>query len=108
MTEIWLGRAIIEAPTYREPYTDMVEFMYERQNWYYVIKYGRLATTIKVRTMDYLCEPKSWGTYLYDVLSIAYWNTGNKKDAIEYCKQALEKDPKNERLLGNLAFMEGN
>ena len=107
-SEIWFGRAIIEAPNYREPYTDMAEFMYGQDNWYYVIKYALLAKKITERTLDYLCEPKSWGSFLDDLLSVSYWNMGNKEEAIAFCKKALSLDAKNERIKKNLAFMEGN
>lgn len=103
--ELWAYRAIAEAPEYRESYMNIIEYLYDSRQWNSLIYYANLALNIKTRPMAYLCEPKSWSEYLNDVLSIAYWNTGNKIEAIKHCQLALELKPNNKRILNNLELM---
>ena len=100
--ELWAYRAIAEAPEYRESYMGIIEYLYESKQWKYLIYYINLALSIKERPMAYLCEPKSWSEYLNDVLSVAYWNVGNKTESLRQCQLALEMKPNDMRLKNNL------
>lgn len=105
--ELWFLRAIMESPYRREPYTDLASIYYFKSDWRYVIKYAEAALNIKEKPLDYLCEPKSWGPYLNDVLCLAYYNLGNIKKSLENAQYALALDPNNPRLKQNVALLEG-
>lgn len=104
--ELWLYRAIDEAPQYREPYTDMAELMYKRKNWRGVVRYADRALKITRRELSYITEPKAWGSYLWDILSVAWWNLGEREFAVNCAKTALQVEPTNARIAANIAMME--
>lgn len=104
--ELWLHRAIEEAPQYREPYTDMAELMYNRKDWRGVVRYADKALKITHRELSYITEPKAWGSFLWDILSLAWWNLGQREYALNCAKKALELEPTNERMRANVKMME--
>ena len=44
--------------------------------------------------------------FIYDLLSLAYYYTGNYKQSLKYVDLAIKEDPKNERLLKNKILIE--
>lgn len=104
--EIWLYKAIAEASHLREPYIDLAYLMYRLSDWYGVIYFAEEALKIKERPTSYICEAAAWGSDPYDMLSIAYYHTGDYKKALEMCKNALLMSPENERIKNNLQLFE--
>ena len=82
--------AIGEAPYLREPWLDAAFFEYYRQNYIGVIYFIEYALNIKERSDTYITESSSWDSTPYDVLSIAYYKTGNIEKAIENVKKAIK------------------
>ena len=101
--EGWLLRAVAEAPHLREPYVDLALLYYNKKNWHGVILMCEKALEIKDRSLSYINEPSSWGSLPYDILSLAYYYTGNCEKALEYVDKAIELSDE-QRLKDNKTF----
>ena len=104
--EMWLLKAIKEAPYLRDPYTELAMLYYTLENYNNVCKYGKKALKIKNNTKTYINEVFSYDETLYDLLSIAYFNLNYYKDAVKSAKLALKINPNNERIKNNLKIFE--
>ena len=104
--EMWLLKAIKEAPYLRDPYTELAMLYYTLEDYNNVCKYGKKALKIKNNTKTYINEVFSYDETLYDLLSIAYFNLGDYKNAIKNAKLALKINPNNERIKNNLKIFE--
>ena len=102
-TEEWLMKAVAEAPYLREPYIDAASFYYARGDWYAVAYFCRKALQIKDRSLSYINEPLCWGAYPYDLLSLAYFHTGNAALALETIDKAIAVSSE-QRLKNNREF----
>lgn len=105
--EAWHYRACAEGQHLREPFVDFAEFMYRRENYEGVIFACLGALEIKQRPRTYITEAKAWGSEPYDLLSIAYYYTGNREKAKKYALLALEYEPDNERIRQNYHIIAG-
>ncbi len=101
---IWLLRACCEAPYLREPWCETAEFYYRAENWHGVITFINRALEITDRKENYISSVRYWADFPYDLLSIAYFYTGNKEKAAENAKKALLYSPDNERIKKNLSL----
>ncbi len=101
----WLYKAISEAPHLREPLYETAAFLYSQNNWYGVIYFANEALKIKTRTESYITSPAAWGDYLYDILSVAYFHTGDTLLARENAQKAYEIS-KSKRIRENLSLFE--
>lgn len=104
--EMWLLKAIKEAPYLRDPYTELAMLYYTLEDYNNVCKYGKKALKIKSKTKTYINEVFSYDETLYDLLSIAYFNLNYYKDAVKSAKLALKINPNNERIKNNLKIFE--
>ena len=102
---LWLHRAVAQAPHLREPYLEFADLLYAQQDWYGVIFMVNRALTITERPRTYICEPFAWGSYPYDLLSLAYDRTGQTQRALICAEQALASAPQDERLQKNRALL---
>ena len=102
----WYLKAIAEAPHLREPYTDLAMLLYNNQKWEGVLYFTECALEITVRPRTYICEAAAWGSLPHDLRSIAFYSTGRYKEALIEVQKALAVEPGNERLQGNLKFIE--
>lgn len=102
----WYLKAIAEAPHLREPYTDLAMLLYNNQKWDGVLYFTECALEIAVRPRTYICEASAWGSLPHDLRSIAYYNTGRYREALIEVQKAVSIEPGNERLQGNLKFIE--
>jgi Flp pilus assembly protein TadD len=66
-----------------------------------------MAVGIGRRKLDYISDPEAWGALPWDLLSIAHYQLGDKNNARECAKKALQYSPTDERIKRNLTFMEG-
>ena len=64
------------------------------------------ALTITERPRTYICEPFAWGSYPYDLLSLAYDRTGQTQRALSCAEKALSLTPQDERLQKNCALLQ--
>lgn len=104
--EMWLLKAISEAPYLRDPYIEMANLKYLLNDWNDVIKYCNDALKIDYNPMSYINERFSYDETVYDLLSIAYYNIGDNLNASLNAKKALEINPNNDRIRNNLEFFE--
>lgn len=106
--KMWLDKAIEEAPYLRDPYIEMAILEYTLSNWEKVKKYCEEALKIKTHTKSYINEPFSWNETPYDLLSLAYYNLGNKELALANLEIAISINPTDERLKNNKKIVESN
>jgi tetratricopeptide (TPR) repeat protein len=102
--EIWLRKAIDQAPGRREPWVDLAKMYYERKDWSNSLECAKEALAIKEKPLEYLCEAEAWGSAPHDYASIACYNLGMYKEAVSYAKEACKIDPNDQRLKNNLKF----
>lgn len=95
-------RAIDLDKTYREPYVAMCEILLELKRFNEAEFYLKDALKNTYRHYTWLERDKSWSYQLYDLLCIACYYSGHKKDSITYAAKALSFMPDNERLQKNL------
>lgn len=101
--EFWLRQAIEECPERREPYVDLSQFYYDKQDWDQVKEFADKALSIKKKYLEYFCEADAWGWKPYDLSALANYYLGFYKEALEHGKMALglKYDP---RLAQNVMF----
>ena len=99
--------AASEAPNTREPWCELAMLMYRQSRWEECFAYATRALRITDRAMVYTCDPAVWGSQPYDLASIGAWHLGLTDLAIEHGEKAVELEPDNERLLGNLEWFTG-
>lgn len=97
---MWLDKAIVEAPYLRDPYVERALLEYSFKNYYDVIKYLTLALEIKTHQKTYINEVFSFNETIYDLLSIAYYYTGEFEKSLEMVDIAISMNP-SERLINN-------
>ena len=101
----WYLRAIAQAPHLREPYLDLAMLLYEQEEWDGVLYFTGCALAITRRPRTYICEAAPWGSLPHDLRSIAFYQTGRPRAALEEAQKALTLDPSNSRLSSNAAFL---
>ncbi len=106
--ELWLLRAVFEAPEQREALVDLARLMAAEGRWAECERYCRRALDIRVRDMSYTTDPAAWGALPWDLLSLACWNQGRRTWALNCAKTALQLAPGDERIRRNAAYMEEN
>ena len=102
---MWLDKAILEAPYLRDPYMERAFLEYYLQNWESLEYYCLKALEIESHPKTYINETFSFDESVYDLLSMSYYHQGKIEEAVSTLKQAIEINPKNERLLINLELM---
>ena len=103
---MWLNKAITEAPHLRDPLIEKAYLEYILENWDGVIDNCEKALKITNKYKNYINEQFSWNNTVYDLLSLAYYYNGNINLAIIYINKAIEMDPSNTRLLKNKLLFE--
>jgi len=104
--DMWLNKAITEAPHLRDPLIEKAYLEYILENWDGVIDNCEKALKITNKYKNYINEQFSWNNTVYDLLSLAYYYNGNINLAIIYIDKALEMDPTNNRLIKNKLLFE--
>ncbi len=103
--ELWLLRAALEAPAYREAWVALGELCYRQKRWRDCAAHLRRALDIKRRPLSYISELESWGALPWDLISIAWWELGEKNYARNCAREALRLAPTDERIRNNLEIM---
>lgn len=104
--EMWLTKAIEEAPYLREPYIEKAFLLYRQQRYQEVIKNCELALTNNPKQRNYIQESFCFDSTIDDLLSICYYQLGNLDQALLHAKQALEYNKNDKRLKKNLELLE--
>ena len=100
----WALRGIAECPELREPWVQGMRAAYAAEDWAGVVWMGARATSITRKSGSYVNEDTSWGAWPWDAMAYAEYCMGDLRKAREYTEKALEYEPENERLQGNLKF----
>ncbi len=100
--ERWLLRAVGEAPHLREPWLDLADQFYQRQEWHGLLWAVERALAITTRPRTYISEAASWGEHPWDLASLGYYYTGQYDKAWEAVQKAAELAPDNDRIRDNL------
>jgi tetratricopeptide (TPR) repeat protein len=107
MARDWFVKGVKEAPDQLEAWYSLAQFNYEIKNWQ-----GCWDSAIKVESLvkekHYLVNDDVWNWKCFDLLSIAGWHIGKKKEAMEYAVKAIQGNPKEQRLIDNLEWMQKN
>lgn len=103
---IWIDKAIIEAPTLREPLLEKALLTFELKNYQETEKNCLKALRIKKHPKSYINEPFCWDETVYDLLSLSNYYQQKYDYAIYFIEIALEYNKDNERLLNNKKIFE--
>lgn len=103
--ERWLLRAVWETPWRREPLVALGQMMHDQGRWAECERYCRAALAIRERDMSYTTTGEAWGARPWDLLSLALWHQGQRREAAECVRRALRADPWDDRLVKNLKIM---
>lgn len=99
--QVWLYRAIAEAPYLREPYTEFAILANEIQDFDKAYFMVNEALKIKNKPKTYINEGFCWDSTLYDIGSVSAFNLGLYKKASELIEKALSINPDDERIINN-------
>lgn len=97
-------KSISIGKNYREPYLNLAK-MYlndDIKDYESAIFYIKKGIKNSYRHYTWLERDASWGAEPWDLLSIASFYNGNKKDSLAYSIKALSLDKNNDRLKDNL------
>lgn len=100
--EKWFENAIKEAPYLREPYIEYAQLEYELKNWDKVITLTESALKINERQMTYISESYCWNYVPYDLLAIAYFNSGDYSLSLKNAITAYFLNDDDKRLKSNV------
>ena len=101
-TSYWA--AIVADKTYREPYIAMANVFEYRKQWDFAIFILKMGIENSFRHYSWLERDASWTYELWDMLSIAYYNTQQYNKGVLAAAKALSYEPLNARLQDNLKW----
>lgn len=99
--EMWLNKAINEAPYLRDPYVERALLSYQLENYDEAENYCLKALEIKEHPKSYINEIFSFDGTIEDILSICAYKKGDIDNALKWINLALKNKPDDERLLNN-------
>lgn len=103
--ELWLLRAAMEAPQQREAWLELGRMAYEKQDWRGCVRYLTRCLDIKNRDLSYTTTPRAWGPLPWDMISVAWYQLGERGYAAACAREALRYGP-NERIEQNLKLFQ--
>lgn len=95
-------KAIFIEPTYREPYLNIAKVYLDQQHYSLAEDYVKMGILKSYRHYTWLERDNSWSWEPYDLLSLACFYGGKKRDSLAYALKAYRFDPENERLQKNV------
>lgn len=101
----WGLRAAAEAPYLREPHLELAQQLYRREEWEGVLYFTAQALKITQRPRTYISESYAWGILPHDLRAMAFYHTGRPQQALEEAERALELEPADPRLRGNVEVL---
>jgi glycosyltransferase involved in cell wall biosynthesis len=102
--EPWFLKAVAEAPDRREAAVDLAEYYYQEQRWQECFDTVKSVLEIKEKPLEYLCEEKAWGSFPYDIGSIAAFSLQEFEIAKNWGEEAIKLSPNDDRLKRNMIF----
>lgn len=100
----WALRAVAEAPELRESWVQAEEAAYAGEDWPAAAFFGGKAVAVTKKSSCYINEERAWGAYPWDAMAYALYRLGDLEGAAAATERALELEPGNERLRGNMIF----
>lgn len=104
----WAMRAVAEAPELRESWVQAEEAAYAGEDWPAAAFFGGKAVAVTKKSGCYINEERAWGAYPWDAMAYALYRLGDLEGAAAATERALELEPGNERLRGNMKFYRGD
>lgn len=95
-------KAIEIDPTYREPYLNLAKLLMSKELYYMAIGIIKEGIKKSFRHYTWLERDRSWLDEPYDLLSLAYYYSNNKKEALIYAVKAYTLNKSDERLKNNI------
>ena len=95
-------KAIEIEPTYREPYLNLAKVFIEMKEYDYAEFYVKVGLNRSYRHYTWLERDLSWTYEPWDLLCLAAYYSGKRKDSIAYASKALSFEPNNKRLQSNV------
>ena len=89
-------------PTYIEPYINLSKVLIDIKDFELAEFYMKRGISRSYRHYTWLERDISWSYEPWDILCIASYYAGHKKDSIVYALKALQFEPDNDRLKSNL------
>lgn len=105
LAELWLLRAAMEAPAQREAWLELGRVMLGRGDFRGCVRYLTRCLDIKRRDLSYTGTAEAWGALPWDMISIAWWQLGERGYAAACAREAL-KYGADERIAANLRHFE--
>lgn len=102
------NKAIAIEPTYREPQLALASIYIEKKQYDAAIGLIKQCLHTSYRHYTWLERDASWTYEPYDMLSIASFYAGYKRDSLAYAYKAFSCDTMNERLKNNLDLIIAN
>ncbi len=98
--------SIMEEPERREPYMALCQHFYNLKEWRQCAIWGEAALVIPRHgtTKGFLRQEPCYLWLPHDLLSIAWWNLGDKERGRRHLEEALKFRPTDPRLLENLKW----
>jgi len=103
--ERWYLRAACEAPELREAWYELGKLYYGQKNWRDCVWALTKCLDLMTRELSYISEPEAWGAAPWDMISIAWWQLGERVYAANCARVALSFG-EDRRILGNLRVFE--
>ena len=94
--------AIRTCPDYIEPYLDLSKVLMAENDYQSAEMYIKKGLKNSYRHFTWLERDSSWSFEPWDLLCLATFYGGKKRDSIAYAAKALSFEPTNERLQSNL------
>jgi len=91
--------------SYREPYMAMAKLYLDMKEYDSAIFYVKKGVKKSYRHYSWLERDKSWNSEPYDILSVASYYLGNKRDSLSYSIKALSLNGQEQRLKDNLELI---
>lgn len=88
--------------TYLEPYINIAKVLMDLEDYKLSEFYIKRGLDKSYRHYTWLERDTTWSYEPWDLLCLASFYSGNKKDSIVYAAKALSFEPTNERLINNL------
>lgn len=105
--ERWFMRACTEDPDTRKNWLSLAQFYNDLRMWPECYAAAQRALRVTSRAKVYLDQANCWGALPYDLAGTAAWYIGLHAESVTLLSTALQHEPQNERLRGNLALCQG-
>lgn len=104
--EMWLQKAILEAPYLRDPFVELGLLYYQEQKYDRAIQALHQALQIEKNQKSYINESFCYDGTIEDILSICYFEMGILEESYRYVVMANKMKPSEERILKNKELIE--